>query len=118
MYRSPLLLFYFLQNKIAMFSRRPMTACAVPIFIGLLLFLPIVAGAQTSDSQTASPSGTGLGLSARTPLITGQPVQLSEVVRRSLSEQPAMQAGRARTCQALYRLGLNRAEARSRLIEE
>lgn len=121
MYRSPLLLFYFRQNRIAMFSRRLVTACGIAAFIGMLFFLPSGAIAQTFDLKTSdlkasdSPPGADLGLSVRNLAVRGQPVQLSEVVRRSLSEQPAMQAGRARTCKALYRLGLNRAEARPQI---
>jgi len=122
MYRSPLLLFYFLRNRIAMFSRHLIAACGFTTFIGTLFCLPLAAisqtsvlqtsGLQASDSPAVSFRGSDSGLSVRNPAIIGQPVQLSEAVRRSLSEQPAMQAGRARTCQALYRLGLNRAEAR------
>ena len=116
MYRSPLLLFYFLQNRIAMFSRHLVVAFGFTALIGMLLCLPLIVIAQTSSEQTSgSPAGSELGLSVRNPAIIGQPVQLSEGVRRSLSEQPAMQAGRARTCQALYRLGLNRAEARPQI---
>ena len=121
MYRSPLLLFYFRQNRIAMFSSRLVTACGIAAFIGMLFFLPSGAIAQTFDLKTSdlkasdSPPGVDLGLSVRNLAVRGQPVQLSEVVRRSLSEQPAMQAGRARTCKALYRLGLHRAEARPQI---
>ena len=126
MYRSPLLLFYFRQNRITMFSRRLVTACGIAAFIGMLFFLPSGAMAQTSDLRTSglktselkasdSPPGADLVLSVRNLAVRGQPVQLSEVVRRSLSEQPAMQAGRARTCKALCRLGLHRAEARPQI---
>ena len=125
MYRSPLLLFYFLRNRITMFSRHLIAACGFTTFISTLFCLPLAAIAQTSvlqtsdlqasDSPTVPFRGSDSGLSVRNPAIIGQPVQLSEAVRRSLSEQPAMQAGRARTCQALYRLGLNRAEARPQI---
>ena len=127
MYRSPLLLFYFLRNRITMFSRHLIAACGFTTFIGTLFCLPLAAISQTSVLQTSDLQASGLqasgspavsfrgsdsGLSVRNPAIIDQPVQLSEAVRHSLSEQPTMQAGRARTCQALYRLGLNRAEAR------
>ncbi|MGC6473364.1 MAG: TolC family protein [Candidatus Puniceispirillaceae bacterium] len=103
-----------------MFSRHLIAACGFTTFIGMLFCLPLAAIAQTSvlqasDSPTVPFRGSDSGLSVRNPAIIDQPVQLSEAVWRSLSERPAMQAGRACTCQALYRLGLNRAEARPQI---
>ena len=53
MYRSPLLLFYFLRNRITMFSRHLIAACCFTTFIGTLFCLPLAAIAQTSDLQTS-----------------------------------------------------------------
>lgn len=68
-----------------------------------------------NDLQTQDDSTGIFGLAAKHPSVVRQPVQVSEKVRRSLFEHPALQAGRARTCQALYRLGLNRAESRPQI---
>lgn len=40
MYRSPLLLFYFLRNRLAMFSRHLITACGFTAVIGIMFCLP------------------------------------------------------------------------------
>ena len=53
MYRSPLLLFYFLRNRITMFSRHLIAACGFTTFIGTLFCLPLAAIAQTSDLQAS-----------------------------------------------------------------
>ncbi len=70
----------------------------------LLITQPVSAQNTTELSAEGLPAG-------ELPAIQG-PVVLSHAVRRSLFDHPAMQAGRARTCQTLYRLGTSRAETR------
>jgi len=82
MYRSPLLLFYFRQNRIAMFSRRLVTACGIAAFIGMLFFLPSGAIAQTSDLKTSEAEAAG-----KTELAFP-----SELIRQAPDEVAAEQA--------------------------
>ena len=117
MYRSPLLLLYFLQNSLAILvwhlSQIPRLIVSV-IFMGLLtgLFMTSTAAQNTqANTDAASP----FGLTVRQGAVIARPIAVSVAVQRSLFDHPAMQAGRARTCQALYRLGLNRAEARPQI---
>jgi len=121
MYRSPLLLLYFLQNSLAILvwhlSQIPRLIVSV-IFMGLLagLFMTSAAAQNTqANTQANTDAASSFGLTVRQGAVIARPIAVSVAVQRSLFDHPAMQAGRARTCQALYRLGLNRAEARPQI---
>ena len=61
------------------------------------LFLLVQAGAAAETTQTQTNAGAGF------PVI-------SDKIRYSLLDHPSIQTGRARTCQAIHRLGIQHAE--------
>ncbi len=115
MYRSPLLLFYFMQNRITMSFWRLVKVFSLFLSAGIFSIFIAAASAQTTISATEVQSEVRdlmIGLVPRNAGVPVQPIATSAAVQRSLFSHPALQAGRARTCQALYRLGLNKAEAK------
>lgn len=104
MYRSPLLLFYFLRNRIAMFSRHLIAACGFTAFIGMLLCLPLIAIAQTSSEQTSdSPAGSELGLLKILPAIQ-QNAKASRLSTRRLSRYQIRFLPKQGNLQRLFRV--------------
>ena len=70
------------------------------LFTAVFVLLQAGAVAQTTQTtQTQSTAGEGF------PLI-------SDKIRYSLLDHPSIQTGRARTCQAIHRLGIQHAESR------
>ena len=115
MYRSPLLLFYFMQNRITMSFWRLVKVFSLFLSAGIFSIFIAAASAQTTISAAEAQSEVRdlmIGLVPRNAGVPVQPIATSAAVQRSLFSHPALQAGRARTCQALYRLGLNKAEAK------
>lgn len=78
MYRSPLLLFYFLRNRITMFSRHLIAACCFTTFIGTLFCLPLAAIAQTSDLQTSDLQASGSPTVPLGAVIRGYPFAIRQ----------------------------------------
>ena len=115
MYRSPLLLFSITQKRMTMSFRRLCKVFSLCLSAGIASIFIAAASAQTTIPATEL-AGAGdelaFGLIPRQGTVVAQPIAVSDSVQRSLFSHPALQAGRARTCQALYRLGLNRAEAK------
>jgi hypothetical protein len=120
MYRSPLLLFSITQKRMTMSFRRLCKVFSLCLSAGIASIFIAAASAQTTIPVTEL-AGAGdelaFGLIPRQGTVVAQPIAVSDSVQRSLFSHPALQAGRARTCQALYRLGLNRAEAQTRLAQ-
>jgi len=87
------------------------------LFLSAGIFSIFIAAASAQTTISAMEAQCEVrdlmtGLVPRNAGVPVQPIAASAAVQRSLFSHPALQAGRARTCQALYRLGLNKAEAK------
>ena len=82
---------FSLRASPAWLKKSRLTACLTAVF----LLFQAGAEAQTTQAQTDA----------------GFPV-ISDKIRFSLLDHPSIQTGRARTCQAIHRLGIQHAESR------
>lgn len=107
--RKILLTYFRRYFAISILSRSAMilglSLAAMPSLTQAQTVQTTLSGEEISDTNTGD-ANTGDANTGRAD------VRVSERVRRSLSEHPALQSGRARICQSLYRLGITRAETR------